>query len=310
MSIIRRGTPLDRDFYILDKRISEDSSISFEARGLLIFLLGKPDSWQVSIAHLAKESPSGKDKIARMLKELRDAGYVKCEQNRGDSGKLAGYVYTVFETKQQSNSPETENPVTAEKSPEPGKPDTVKPETEKPDTANPPLVSTDNKQVLNKTSNKPNVDFDDFWNAYGKKVGDKTKLAKKWNALKDHEREAAMLHIAEYVLATPDKQYRKNPETYLNNKSWNDEIIPRAGGQHGTHPQSHTDLYDELGNEDWGFDDPIGDAFSGGQGAGQSGAEGSGRDIPEMAGALRDGRRDPLDETHLVTHDGGARRDH
>jgi len=25
--------------------------------------------------------------------------------------------------------------------------------------------------------------------------------------------------------STPDKQYRKNPETYLNNKSWNDEII-------------------------------------------------------------------------------------
>lgn len=67
--------------------------------------------------------------------------------------------------------------------------------------------------------------FDDFWNAYDKKVGPKERLKKKWNKLKQEEREMAMQHLEEYKQATPDKKFRKNPETYLNQKSWNDEII-------------------------------------------------------------------------------------
>ncbi len=34
-----------------------------------------------------------------------------------------------------------------------------------------------------------------------------------------------MLYIPKYKAAQPNKQYRKNPETFLNNKSWNDELI-------------------------------------------------------------------------------------
>jgi hypothetical protein len=70
-----------------------------------------------------------------------------------------------------------------------------------------------------------NIAFDWFWNDYDKKVGDKTKLKKKWNKLSDEERQNAMNYIELYKQAVTDKQFRKNPETFLNNKSWNDEII-------------------------------------------------------------------------------------
>ncbi len=70
-----------------------------------------------------------------------------------------------------------------------------------------------------------NIDFEWFWNAYDKKVGDKQKLKKKWHKLSDEERQNAMNYIELYKQAVPDKQFRKNPETFLNNKSWNDEII-------------------------------------------------------------------------------------
>jgi hypothetical protein len=40
-----------------------------------------------------------------------------------------------------------------------------------------------------------------------------------------------MEHVAKYKQAQPDKKFRKNPETYLNNKSWNDEIIGTNGKQ-------------------------------------------------------------------------------
>ena len=32
-------------------------------------------------------------------------------------------------------------------------------------------------------------------------------------------------HIPKYKIQQPEKRFRKNPDTYINNKSWNDEII-------------------------------------------------------------------------------------
>lgn len=67
--------------------------------------------------------------------------------------------------------------------------------------------------------------FDDFWNEYDKKVGDRKKLKSKFDKLSQLDKEKIMAYIPNYKLAQPDKAFRKNPETFLNNKSWNDEII-------------------------------------------------------------------------------------
>lgn len=66
--------------------------------------------------------------------------------------------------------------------------------------------------------------FDNFWEAYGKKV-DRIKCEAKWKKIPQVTREKIMAHVIEYVKSTPDPQYRKNPATYLNNESWNNEII-------------------------------------------------------------------------------------
>ena len=77
-------------------------------------------------------------------------------------------------------------------------------------------------------TNELNVPFEFWWDEYRKKVGNIKKLQKKWAALKDEERQQAFDHTKLYVASTPDKTYRKNPETYINNKSWNDEIIKKT----------------------------------------------------------------------------------
>lgn len=66
--------------------------------------------------------------------------------------------------------------------------------------------------------------FDDFWQLYDKN-NDKPKCLKKWEKIKQGAREKIMEHLALYTRATPDRQYRKNPLTYLTHESWNDEII-------------------------------------------------------------------------------------
>ncbi len=79
-----------------------------------------------------------------------------------------------------------------------------------------------------------NISFDFFWDEYDKKVGRKDRLKKKWEALTDIEREQAISHTRKYKASQPDKQYRKNPESYLNNKSFNDEIINHGDSKKGT----------------------------------------------------------------------------
>jgi hypothetical protein len=73
-----------------------------------------------------------------------------------------------------------------------------------------------------------NIDFDFFWNDYDKKVGDKSRLKSKWNKLSNKDRDQIMEYLPLYKEAVPDKQFRKNPETFLNNKSWLDEIVKRT----------------------------------------------------------------------------------
>lgn len=72
---------------------------------------------------------------------------------------------------------------------------------------------------------KDEYTFDRAWNLYEKKVGCKSKLEKKWNSMSKKDRKAAIEYIPLYVLSQPDKQYRKNFQTFLNQRGWEDELI-------------------------------------------------------------------------------------
>ena len=72
---------------------------------------------------------------------------------------------------------------------------------------------------------KDEYTFERAWNLYEKKVGSKEKLEKKWNSMSLKDRKAAIEYIPIYVIATADKKYRKNFQTFLNQRGWEDEII-------------------------------------------------------------------------------------
>lgn len=66
--------------------------------------------------------------------------------------------------------------------------------------------------------------FDDWWNLYQKKRGRK-KAEAKWNKLSHADKIACMKATPAYVASIADKQFQKDPCTYLNGECWNDEII-------------------------------------------------------------------------------------
>jgi len=90
--------------------------------------------------------------------------------------------------------------------------------------------------------------FEDFWNQYDKKVG-KPKCKKLWNQIRQTDRESIVDHLDKYIPSTPDKAYRKNPETYLRNKSWEDEVFENNinNKTHGKSKTNYSALKKELG---------------------------------------------------------------
>ena len=72
---------------------------------------------------------------------------------------------------------------------------------------------------------KDEYTFERAWNLYEKKVGCKAKLEKKWNSMSKKDRKDAIEYIPIYVLSQPDKLYRKNFQTFLNQRGWEDELI-------------------------------------------------------------------------------------
>ena len=100
------------------------------------------------------------------------------------------------------------------------------------------ICKTHDKRMENENENeneninvikKLNIEFAVFWNLYNKKE-DRIKCERKWQNLTNTERSLCIARLPDYINSTPDKQFRKDPATYLNNKSWENEII-KAGNK-------------------------------------------------------------------------------
>lgn len=124
--IIRRK--VKHGFTAMPKAAFEDTRLTYEARGALAYILVKPDGWKVHVSDLARRAgpgPNGKqgcgkDRIYRILDELKAAGYMTYDQARGDKARFATAEYTV-----------TDTPAKVAGSPDAGFPDAARPDTDK-----------------------------------------------------------------------------------------------------------------------------------------------------------------------------------
>lgn len=91
--------------------------------------------------------------------------------------------------------------------------------------------------------------FSDFWELYDKK-NDKQKAESKWNKLTQKEKEAVMDYIPNYILTTPEKNYRRNPVTFLNNRTWENELIVPPKVLKDFKDKQKSELMKELNNNE------------------------------------------------------------
>ncbi len=86
----------DNPFLQIDKTSIEDERLSWTATGLLTYLIGRPDNWEIRLSQLSKVKKCGKDKTRNALNELRNLGYVHYFEIR-ENGKIKETTYLVFE---------------------------------------------------------------------------------------------------------------------------------------------------------------------------------------------------------------------
>ena len=145
MAIIRQKRK--KRFSIIDNRVIEDKRLTWGARGLLEYMLSKPDDWKFYMSELITHSDNeGRDKTYGYLKELKKYGYVIRKQGRNSKGKFEAQDLIVTDT--PALPPYT------------GSPDTGKPDTGRPDTESPQLLNTDllNTDKTNKRETKKDDD--------------------------------------------------------------------------------------------------------------------------------------------------------
>lgn len=142
MAIIRQRR--EKNYSIISNDILNDQRLSFKARGLLAYMLSKPDDWKFYTEELVKHSDKdGISAIKAALNEMENMGYLKRVQKRAEKGKFGSQDWII------SDKPTV--------SPQVGFPPADKPSAEKPLADNQQLLRTEgtknlNNQELNKES--------------------------------------------------------------------------------------------------------------------------------------------------------------
>ena len=144
MAIIRQKRQVN--YSIINNQVFEREQLSYEAMGMLCYLLSKPDNWEVSPSELANVTAktrkhSRSNSVYTILSELISAGYLQRVK------KASGHTdYLVFDEPNQEK-PVQENP------------DKGKPNQENPVQENTTQVSTDIKTSTDlKVSNQSCAD--------------------------------------------------------------------------------------------------------------------------------------------------------
>lgn len=87
----------ENPFVQIDRYVFEDEHLSWKAKGLMGYLLSRPDNWKIRHTDLTKRAKESKNTVTAILKELQLAGYINYYQERLEGGKFGKWIYDVYE---------------------------------------------------------------------------------------------------------------------------------------------------------------------------------------------------------------------
>ena len=149
MAIVR--VPKVNNYTIMSNHHLIDPELSFKAKGLMSYMLSRPDNWNFTIEGLAHQNKEGADAIARIIRELEERGYITRCRVRNQAGKFTDMEYKILECplkKAAAERTETENAVPVPEEPIPENPIPNSPHPENPVVDSPVMDSPLPESVL------------------------------------------------------------------------------------------------------------------------------------------------------------------
>ena len=89
----------EKDFTQISNAILRSPELSAKAKGLYCFLLSLPPTWTIIRKSLTQYFKDGRESIDTAFKELMEAGYIRQETKRSESGQFQEIKYFFYETK-------------------------------------------------------------------------------------------------------------------------------------------------------------------------------------------------------------------
>lgn len=123
----------EREYFYLSNDIVNNPDISWKAKGILAYLLSKPNDWKVYTNDIVDHSKDGETAVRAGINELIEHGYIVRYQDRVQNGKFGEWAYIVYES--PVCHPDIENP------------DVDKPDVENPNSDNHVLQSTEEQST-------------------------------------------------------------------------------------------------------------------------------------------------------------------
>ena len=100
--IFRKPKDEDHPFAPVDKVFINDPSISYKAKGIMLYLLSKPDYWVLRHSDLKNWATDSDTSIRNGIKELEEAGYIRIQKHLDGLKRENPEKYWIFEEKQTS----------------------------------------------------------------------------------------------------------------------------------------------------------------------------------------------------------------
>jgi len=201
----------DRNYTTISNVILRDKRLSLKAKGLLVTVMGLPDTWDFTVQGIATTLKEGRDAITGAIAELIEFDYCTRVDERDADGKFIGIDYTFHEAPILSVvEPITENPIT-----------------DNPPTGNPPQLSK--QEELSKQREKDTVALFEFWKSTMNLNGNTFLTPKRENAIKSRLKQGYTVERIKNAIVgcsvSPHHQGRNDTKTVYNDI----ELICRTG---------------------------------------------------------------------------------
>ena len=156
------------NFTTVHNNLILDEKISWKAKGILLYMLSRPDGWKYNIKEISKNSKDGTDSVSKGIQELVKEKYVSRKKNPDGSVN-----YYIFEDKTQNDMTDS---IMDFKNPEQENPEQENPEQENPEQENPEQdfrLYNKERNTLKTEYNKKDINkyIYDSWNGLAKKNG-------------------------------------------------------------------------------------------------------------------------------------------